>query len=142
MTRRIAIMAALVTVLFTATARAQCAPNVTCLDQGWSDADRTTFYTTVQGAHIMPYVWFKALRRLDVDEPFVADQLSRYGYIQSDSPSGLPIGFVIDGTPAQGQVGMTCAACHTGQLEYQKDGVTHAIRLDGAPAASDFQQFL
>jgi len=138
-------MAMLVTVWFVATAHAQhttCAPNVTCLDQGWSDADRTTFYTTVQGSHIMPYVWFKALRRLDVDEPFAADQLARYGYLHSDSPAGLPIGFVIDGTPALGQIGMTCAACHTGQIDYQKDGATLAIRLDGAPAMSDFQQFL
>ena len=144
-TRRGALMAILVTALFAGTAHAQttsCAVNVTCLDQGWTDTDRTTFYSTVQGAHIMPYVWFKALRRLDVDEPFAADQLSRYGYIRSDDATGLPIGFVIDGTPALGQIGMTCAACHTGQLEYQKDGVTHAIRLDGAPAASDFQQFL
>ena len=28
----------------------------------------------------MPYPWFKALRRLDVDELFTADQLQRYGY--------------------------------------------------------------
>jgi hypothetical protein len=139
------LMAIIASILFAAAAHAQptaCATNVTCLDQGWKAADRTTFYTTVQGSHIMPYVWFKALRRLDVDEPFAADQLARYGYIHSDSSTGLPIGFVIDGTPAQGQVGMTCAACHTGQLEYQKNGVTRAIRLDGAPALSDFQQFL
>ncbi len=45
-------------------------------------------------------------------------------------------------TGRSGQLGMTCAACHTGQLEYQKDGATHALRLDGAPAAADFQQFL
>jgi hypothetical protein len=144
-TLRSALMAILVSVLSAATAQAQstaCGSNVTCLDQGWSDADRTTFYTTVQGAHIMPYVWFKALRRLDVDEAFAGDQLSRYGYIHYDSPTGLPIGFVIDGTLAAGQVGMTCAACHTGQLEYQAAGTTHSIRLDGAPAASDFQQFL
>ena len=37
---------------------------------------------------------------------------------------------------------MTCAACHTGQLEYRKDGVTHVMRLDGAPANADFQEFL
>jgi hypothetical protein len=95
---------------------------------------------------MMPYVWFKALRRLDVDQPFAADQLQRYGYLPSDvsnsNPEGLPVGFVIDGTTASGQLGMTCAACHTAQLEYQKDGVTHALRLDGAPANADFQQFL
>lgn len=140
---RIPLMALLATIWYGAAAHAgSCGANVTCLDQGWSDADRTTFYTTVQGSHIMPYAWFMALRRLDVDEPFVADQLNRYGYIHYDSPTGLPVGFVIDGNQAQGEVGMTCAACHTGQLEYQKDGVAHTIRLDGAPAGSDFQQFL
>ena len=85
------------------------------------------------------------MRRLDVDEPFAADQLQRYGYLRNDSPKnreGLPVGFVIDGDTTSGQLGMTCAACHTGQLEYQKDGVTHALRLDGAPANADFQQFL
>jgi hypothetical protein len=48
-------------------------PVVTYAAQGWSDADRDTFYTTSQGSHMMPYAWFKALRRLDVDEPFAAD---------------------------------------------------------------------
>ena len=54
----------------------------------------------------------------------------------------MPIGFVIDGDAASGQLGMTCAARHTGQLEYKKDGVTHALRIDGAPASADSQQFL
>jgi hypothetical protein len=120
-------------------------PTVTYAAQGWSDDHRNTFYTTGQGSHMMPYRWFKALRRLDVDEAFGADQLQRYGYLRNDSPSnvaGLPVGFVIEGTAVSGDLGMTCAACHTGQLEYQKDGATHAMRLDGAPANADFQQFL
>ncbi len=37
---------------------------------------------------------------------------------------------------------MTCAACHTAQLEYKKDDVTYALRLDGAPTNADFQSFL
>jgi hypothetical protein len=121
------------------------APVVSYASQGWSAADRDTFYTTSQGSHMMPYAWFKALRRLDVDAPFAADQLQRYGYLRNDgrgNPGGLPVGFVVDGNAPSSQVGMTCAACHTGQLEYQKDGVTHALRLDGAPASADFQQFL
>ncbi len=121
-------------------------PVVTYASQGWSDADRDIFYTTTQGSHMMPYVYFKALRRLDVDEPFGADQLQRYGYLPNDvssnNPEGLPVGFVIDGSVAPEQLGMTCAACHTAQLEYQKDGVAHALRLDGAPANADFQRFL
>src|SRR5579871_1557022 len=69
--------------------------------QGWTDDDRQTFYTTSQGSHMMPYLWFKALRRLDVDEPFAGDQLQRYGYLPNDksklNPEGLPVGFAIDG---------------------------------------------
>jgi hypothetical protein len=113
--------------------------------QGWTATDRQTFYTTGQGSHIMPYLWFKALRRSDADAPFAADQLQRYGYLPNNAPYnavGLPVGFVIDGAGPQAEIGMTCAACHTGQLEYQKDGQTHALRLDGAPANADFQQFL
>ncbi len=120
--------------------------DVTYAAQGWSVADRDIFYTTSQGSHIMPYVWFKALRRVDVDEPFVADMLQRYGYLPNDvsvsNPEGLPVGFVIDGDPASGQMGLTCAACHTGQMEYTLEGSTHALRIDGAPSNADAQQFL
>jgi hypothetical protein len=119
-------------------------PDLAYAEQGWSEADRNTFYTTSQGSHMMPYAWFKALRRTDIDQPFAGDQLQRYGYlpnsVSASNPEGLPVGFVIDGM--SGQVGMTCAACHTAQLEYKKEGATHALRLDGAPANADFQQFL
>ena len=118
-------------------------PIQTYASQGWSDADRQTFYTTSQGSRLIPYDWFKALRRLDVDAPFAGDHLQRYGYLPNDNPSnvtGLPVGFVVE--KSSKKLGMTCAACHTGQLEYQKDGKTFALRLDGAPANADFQQFL
>src|ERR1700686_121232 len=121
-------------------------PIVTYADQGWSDTDRYSFYTTSQGSVLMPYQWFKALGRLDVDEPFAGDRLLRYGYLPNEHPKknleDLPIGFVVNGNLVSGDLGMTCAACHTGQLEYQRDGVTHALRLDGAPAKADFQAFL
>src|SRR5262249_8910498 len=41
-----------------------------------------------------------------------------------------------------GFLGMTCAACHTAQIEYQKDGATQRLRIDGAPATANFQLFL
>ena len=114
--------------------------------QGWSTADRETFYTTSQGSHLIPYAWFKALRRTDIDQPFAADKLLRYGYLAHDvspaNPEGLPVGFIVDGPVASGELGLTCAACHTGQLEYAQGGVVHAMRIDGAPAKTDAQQFL
>jgi processive rubber oxygenase RoxA-like protein len=153
MLRSALALSVFMSVLALAEARAQqggmgtTAAAVTYAAQGWSPADRNTFYTTSQGSRMMPYAWFKALRRLDADQPFAADKLQRYGYLPNDpssvsNPEGLPVGFVIDGAAASGYLGMTCAACHTGQLEYRQDGVTRALRLDGAPANVDFQEFL
>src|SRR5882757_10947817 len=121
-------------------------PTLQYARQGWTAEDRQAFYTTSQGSHLIPYLWYKALRRLDADEPFGADQLQRYGYLPNDkstlNPEGLPVGFVIDGDAKTGSLGMTCAACHTAQIEYQKDGATQQLRIDGAPATADFQLFL
>ena len=114
--------------------------------QGWTAEDRETFYTTSQGSHMIPYPWFKALRRLDADAPFGGDQLARYGYLANDksakNPEGLPVGFVIDGDAKTGFLGMTCAACHTAEIEYQKAGAPQRLRIDGAPATANFQLFL
>lgn len=118
------------------------ADGATFLNQGWSAADRAVFTTTAQGSWLMPLPWFQALRRTDRDEAFVADQLERYGYLPNPvSPGGavpLPVGFVRDGTAANPQIGMTCAACHTGQLQYG----SHTWRIDGGRADADFQAFL
>ena len=116
-----------------------------CAKQGWTAQDRKTFYTTRQGSHLMPYAWFKALRRLDSDTPFAGDQLERYGYLRNDSPDnteGLPVGFVVESSTSTRYVGMTCAACHTGQIAFKQGDALQAMRIDGAPALADFQQFL
>jgi hypothetical protein len=121
-------------------------PTLQYAKQGWTAEDRQAFYTTSQGSHMMPYPWYKALRRLDADAPFGGDQLQRYGYLPNEksarNPEGLPVGFVIDGDASSGFLGMTCAACHTAQIEYQKDGATQQLRIDGAPATAHFQLFL
>ncbi|WP_377809609.1 di-heme-cytochrome C peroxidase [Azospirillum sp. A29] len=62
-------------------------------------------------------------------------------YNQSEdevNPDGLPVGFArtkgyVDpttGTPLPDQIGLTCAACHTGHIEYNEV----SLRIDGAPA--------
>src|ERR1700735_3208864 len=147
--RRVALALGLILTLGAVGGRAQqpdAPATLTYPAQGWSDADRETFYTTSQGSHLIPYAWFKALKRIDVDEPFAADKLQRYGFLAQDvskaNPEGLSVGFVVEGPVASGQLGLTCAACHTGQLEYAQGGVVHALRIDGAPAKTDAQQFL
>lgn len=110
--------------------------------QGWSEDQRQIFYTTNQGSQLMPYRWFRALRQVNQDVPFAADQLQRYGYLPNPvsayNQQGLPVGFSVDGTPDKGHVGMTCAACHTSQIDYQ--GKT--LRIDGGRTNADFQTFL
>jgi hypothetical protein len=114
-------------------------------DQGWTQADRDLFYTTSQGSHLMPYAWFKALRRADTGAGFADDQLQRYGYLHNESAAAvdnLPIGFALDKRSATTQLGMTCAACHTTQLTYLDHGTSKTLRIDGAPTGADFQRFL
>ena len=123
-------------------AAASDATAVRVLDQGWSHADRQAFYTTSQGSRIMPWSWFRALERAGSQELFLADKLARYGYLPNDdmayNRSGLPVGFALDQGKTTTYVGMTCAACHTGQIEYKG---MH-LRVDGAPGGADFQAFL
>ena len=111
------------------------------VDQGpnWTLGTRASFYSQDQGSQIMPVSWMKALKQPNGD-PFLASNLTRYGYLENDQnpTSILPVGFTVAG-PVGGQViGMTCAACHTRQIEVA--GTSY--RIDGGPAIADFQSFL
>ncbi|HXW25594.1 MAG TPA: di-heme-cytochrome C peroxidase [Xanthobacteraceae bacterium] len=107
------------------------------LDQGWSTADRTMFYTTSQGSQMMPYDWFLALERPGSEMLFLADGLARFGYLpnpdKTNNPDGLPVGFVKDVGDNGDWVGMTCSACHTNQVRFA--GKT--LQIDGAPTDAD-----
>ena len=52
------------------------------IDQGtnWNAAARRDFYSRDQGSRIMPLRWIAALKQPG-GEPFMADSLSRYGYL-------------------------------------------------------------
>lgn len=95
--------------------------------------------------------------------PVSPEDLSRAGYPAADSssqpavqpsssvrwdpasnPDRLPVGFTriagikdpVTGTALPDQIGLTCAACHTGHIEYK--GVS--LRFDGGPAATNIHQ--
>ena len=111
------------------------------LSQGedWTVDQRKQFYSQDQGSQLMPLRWFLALKQPS-GKPFNDDHLARYGYLKNelDPDSSLPIGFTKAGPVGQEFLGMTCAACHTRQIEI--DG--RPYRIDGGPALSDFQGFL
>ncbi len=113
------------------------------LDQGahWGSAERNDFYSRDQGSQIMPLRWMAALKQPN-GQAFLAASLSRYGYLPNpqSSPPGLPVGFTSASTSTSGgpMIGMTCAACHTRQIEVNGQH----YRADGGPAIVDFQSFL
>lgn len=139
---RIALLSAVVV----ATGCAQNVPDdgFVYLDQGWSKADRQWFYTTTQGSQLIPYDWFLAVERVDSEEAFRSPaNINRYGYLTNVAsayynPDGLPVGMARhEDAGGEAWVGFTCAACHTGQIDYQGT----QMRIDGAPVLADHTAF-
>jgi hypothetical protein len=124
------------------------------VNQGWTDAERLQFHHTAQGTRLVPYAWFKVLEQpcfsLSGCEEFRnLHYLSRFGFLASKAdpklnPDGLPVGFSYQenfydpiSQRSYPALGLTCAACHTGELHYGK----YAVRIDGAPAMIEVTQF-
>ena len=110
------------------------------MDQGpnWTAETRADFYSRDQGSRMMPLAWLQALKQPN-GQPFLADNLARYGYLANPANSnGLPVGFTTSGATGVEIVGMTCSACHTRQIT--AEGKTY--RIDGGPAIVDFQSLL
>jgi mono/diheme cytochrome c family protein len=105
------------------------------INQGaeWTDVERLGYYSQDQGSQIMPLAWMQALQ---MDGSSFLERLPEYGYLPNEhsQPAGLPVGF----TTNDDHIGMTCAACHTRQIEVEGT----AYRIDGGPAMVDFQSFL
>ena len=111
---------------------------VVFLDQGWTPAERAWYYQVSQGSAVMSYDLFLNLETAGSQELFRSDANSdRFGLITQpadpqNNPDALPIGLsktiVKRGSGVDDvQVGLTCAACHNGQLNFQGK----RIRIDG-----------
>jgi hypothetical protein len=123
--------------------------------QNWSSNEREWFYHTAQGTVLLPYRWFLALEQPQIKffgtVPKFSDPeyLARFGFLpdhaSSQNPDGLPVGFakhtVVDPFDKKERsvevIGLTCAGCHTGQVEYRGKG----IRIDGGSASIDLSSF-
>jgi hypothetical protein len=117
--------------------------SVRYLDQGWSEGESKWFYTVTQGSDLLPYSFYLSLWSAGRDIPFNSDDnTERWRYLRQKAtarnPDALPVGFVQNEYKGRAYLGLTCAACHTGQVDYK--GV--AIRIDGGPAMANFQGFL
>ena len=124
-------------------------PSRESLDQNWSYDESQAFWFTDQGARIMPYDWFVWLEQPDNEQLFRnTAHMEMLGYLPEKSskwnPAGLPIGFTKSAHNEADQpaaLGLTCAACHTSQIDYTKDGKTTKLLVEGAPTLANFNLF-
>ena len=113
---------------------------VLVLPQNWSEDEARWFYNVPQGSKLAPFKWFLNLEQPDSEKLFRdADHIRKLGYLPRTpdtrgNPNGLPIGFVEDGV----HLGITCAACHTSQINLGRKGWL----IDGGPALGDFEMLL
>ena len=114
-------------------------------DQGWTDAERQYWHHKGAGQVLTPLIWLKMLEQADSEKMLMDPELiARVNLlpspVSSSNPAGLPVGFTVgpEGTPVAGQVGLTCSACHTGQLSYRG----HTLRIDGGSTNSDIAGFI
>lgn len=113
--------------------------NITYLEQNWTDTERNYFYYADQGSRLIPYDIFLHLERADNTELLRSDNsMMGFGFIPDTptkkNPDGLPIGLTRNGD----KMGLTCAACHTQQINYKDT----TLRIDGGQAFVDIQPFL
>jgi hypothetical protein len=122
------------------------------LDQGWGpqrdSADRQTYYYTPQGTALkeLRYDWFTALEQARSRKPFAdPDHLRTFGFLVDTAPTNanphlLPVGFTrhYDSELHEDLLDITCAACHTGQINIKANGKTIGIRVDGGEARHAF----
>ena len=113
--------------------------------QGWTDAERQYWHHKGAGQVLAPLIWLQMLEQADSEKMLMDPELiARYNLlsspVSSHNPAGLPVGFTVgpEGTAVAGQVGLTCSACHTGQLSYR----AQALRIDGASTNSDIVGFI
>ncbi len=117
--------------------------SVVNLEQGWTEDTQQAFYFTTQGSRIMPYEWFLVLEQANNSELFCNDEhIEALRYLPAEAnlwnPDGLPVGFARDeDRNNESWIGLTCAACHTTQINYQGK----QMRIDGGPALGDFETF-
>lgn len=124
------------------------------LPQSWTDEQKVHFHYTAQGTRLVPYAWFMALEQpclsLTGCAPFADEKyLERFGFIPGKAdpnlnPDALPIGFARqvdfkdpDTHKTYPVIGLNCAACHTGELYYDK----YAVQVEGAPARIETAEF-
>ncbi|MEY3218803.1 MAG: hypothetical protein RIT27_160 [Pseudomonadota bacterium] len=133
----------------------QAVNHIVSLEQGWSKEHANWYHQATQGStFLIKYNWFLALEQPILTLGFPAapfrdkNYLGAYGFLfdsnNPENPDELPIGFAknehyVDPITQQPMItiGLTCAACHTGQLNYRGTGV----RIEGGQSMANVIKF-
>jgi hypothetical protein len=130
------------------------------LDQGWDEDDSLWFYNTTQGSALLPYNFLLYLEQPESEKTDASyrcerngikekrawflcpKHIDKYRYLPQAATTynkdALPVGFVKDHYQGREYIGFSCAACHTGQINFKGE----AVRIDGGPASADMDGFL
>jgi hypothetical protein len=122
-------------------------PSLKFIEQGIDQATLERYHHTDQGTRIMPAAFLQALRTADGKSRLMSAQNMRnWGFIVDGekvsplNPYGWPLGFTVSDPAVSHGIpvaGITCAACHTGQLDYKG---TH-VRIEGGQSYVDLPAF-
>ena len=109
------------------------------LKQNWTAEDREYFYYADQGSRLVPYEYFLHLEQANQAKLFRSDEnMLRFGAIPAQKSKANPDGFPIGFSRNKDKMGLTCAACHTQQINYQNT----TTMIDGGQTFFDLQKFL
>ena len=133
------------------------------LDQQWEEDARAYWYGASQGSRLIPLDWLEALEQSGSTDLFMTpENIRKFNFIprkvevpNRDDYAQLALGVVIDNSSdenlertklrwkanqsnQENWVGLTCAACHTGEIKYKGK----EMRIDGGGALIDFQSFI
>jgi hypothetical protein len=105
------------------------------------------YHHTDQGTRIVPAAFLAALKTADGNNNVMSrENLTKWGFLYDSGPAdtlnpyGWPVGFTVsDPSVTKGipVAGVTCAACHTGQLEYRGA----IVRIEGGQANVNLPEF-
>jgi hypothetical protein len=116
------------------------------VDQNIDQATLHRYHFTDQGTRLIPAAWLDALVDANGKRVMDRESLSQLGFLFEDvkdearNPYGWPIGFTVSDPKTTGGIpiaGLTCAACHTGQIEYKGT----AVRIEGGQSMIDLAGF-
>ncbi len=116
------------------------------LDQNIDQTTLHRYHFTDQGTRLIPAAWLDALQDANGKRVMDPEVLSGLGFLYDGvkdndrNPYAWPIGFTVSDPKTTGGIpiaGLSCAACHTGQIEYKGT----AVRIEGGQSMIDLTGF-